>query len=77
MPEAVIIDAVRTPIGRHAGCLSSVRPDDLAAKAIAAAVHRVLASSDVRASMRKHASDWVADHDWDKVGPQFTPCAAM
>ncbi len=29
--EAVIIEAVRTPIGRHAGVLSQVRPDDLAA----------------------------------------------
>ena len=31
MTEAYIIDAVRTPIGRFAGALSSVRPDDLAA----------------------------------------------
>ena len=32
--NALIIDAVRTPIGRYAGALSSVRPDDLAATAI-------------------------------------------
>jgi 3-oxoadipyl-CoA thiolase len=31
MPEAVIIDAIRTPIGAYGGGLSSVRPDDLAA----------------------------------------------
>ena len=31
MTEAFICDAVRTPIGRYAGALSSVRPDDLAA----------------------------------------------
>jgi len=31
MPEAVIIDAIRTPIGALGGGLSSVRPDDLAA----------------------------------------------
>jgi 3-oxoadipyl-CoA thiolase len=31
MREAFIIDAVRTPIGRHGGALASVRPDDLAA----------------------------------------------
>ena len=31
MPEAVIIQAVRTPIGRHGGILKDVRPDDLAA----------------------------------------------
>ncbi len=29
MPDAFICDAVRTPIGRYAGALSSVRPDDL------------------------------------------------
>ena len=40
MPEAVIIDALRTPIGRHAGVLSTVRPDDLAGFAIASAVER-------------------------------------
>jgi 3-oxoadipyl-CoA thiolase len=40
LPEPVIIDAVRTPIGRYAGVLSSVRPDDLAARAISAAVQR-------------------------------------
>jgi 3-oxoadipyl-CoA thiolase len=38
--DAVIVDAVRTPIGRYGGALSSVRPDDLAARAIEAAVER-------------------------------------
>jgi acetyl-CoA C-acetyltransferase len=40
MREVVVIDAVRTPVGRHAGSLSTVRPDDLAAIAIKAAVER-------------------------------------
>ncbi|HEX9939926.1 MAG TPA: acetyl-CoA C-acyltransferase [Longimicrobium sp.] len=40
MTEALIIDAVRTPIGRYAGALSSVRPDDLAAAVIKAVVER-------------------------------------
>ena len=31
MPEAVIVDAIRTPIGALGGVLSSLRPDDLAA----------------------------------------------
>ena len=31
MPEAFICAALRTPIGRYGGALSSVRPDDLAA----------------------------------------------
>jgi 3-oxoadipyl-CoA thiolase len=40
LAEPVIIDAVRTPIGRYAGALSSVRPDDMAARTIEAAVER-------------------------------------
>jgi 3-oxoadipyl-CoA thiolase len=40
MREAWIIDAVRTPIGRHGGGLASVRPDDLAAVTIEALVER-------------------------------------
>ena len=31
MPNAYLVDAVRTPIGKFGGALSSVRPDDLAA----------------------------------------------
>jgi 3-oxoadipyl-CoA thiolase len=31
MSEAFVCDAIRTPIGRYGGALSSVRPDDLAA----------------------------------------------
>jgi 3-oxoadipyl-CoA thiolase len=41
MPDAVILDAVRTPIGRYGGVLSGVRPDDLAAHVVSAAVERV------------------------------------
>src|SRR2546423_14611924 len=40
MPEAVIVDAVRTPIGRYGGVLSTVRQDDLAARVIEAVVER-------------------------------------
>jgi len=40
MPEAVIIDAVRTPIGNFRGGLASVRPDDLAAIVLKAIVER-------------------------------------
>jgi 3-oxoadipyl-CoA thiolase len=38
--DAFIVSAVRTPIGRAGGALAGVRPDDLAAVAIAAAVER-------------------------------------
>ena len=40
MPRAVVLSAVRTPIGRYGGVLSGVRPDDLAGIAITAAVER-------------------------------------
>ena len=40
MHDAVIIDAVRTPVGRQGGALAGVRPDDLAAVAVKAIVER-------------------------------------
>ncbi len=40
MEEAVILAAVRTPVGRYAGGLKDMRPDDLAALTIAEAVRR-------------------------------------
>ncbi|MFQ5746063.1 MAG: thiolase family protein [Gemmatimonadota bacterium] len=38
--DALIIDAVRTPVGRHGGSLAAVRPDDLLAAVIRALVER-------------------------------------
>ncbi len=38
--DAVIVEAVRTPIGRYGGALKDVRPDDLAALVIAEVVRR-------------------------------------
>jgi 3-oxoadipyl-CoA thiolase len=40
VPEAVIIDALRTPMGGYRGALSGIRPDDLAAHVVSAAVER-------------------------------------
>ncbi|WP_460415086.1 3-oxoadipyl-CoA thiolase [Pseudomonas sp. microsymbiont 2] len=40
LPHALIIDAVRTPVGRYGGALSGVRPDDLAAVPIKALMAR-------------------------------------
>lgn len=40
MTEAFLVGGARTPVGRYGGALSSVRPDDLAAIAIKAAVER-------------------------------------
>ena len=38
--DVYIVDAVRTPIGKHGGGLAQVRPDDLAAAAVRALVDR-------------------------------------
>ncbi|MFZ5870063.1 MAG: 3-oxoadipyl-CoA thiolase [Actinomycetota bacterium] len=40
MPEAYLVDGVRTPIGRYAGALATVRPDDLAAHVLRALADR-------------------------------------
>jgi 3-oxoadipyl-CoA thiolase len=40
MKTVYVIDAVRTPIGKYAGTLSTVRPDDLAAVVIKALIER-------------------------------------
>jgi 3-oxoadipyl-CoA thiolase len=40
MKEAVIVDGVRTPMGRHGGILKDIRTDDLAAHIIAKLVDR-------------------------------------
>jgi 3-oxoadipyl-CoA thiolase len=40
LARAVVVSAVRTPVGRYGGALASIRPDDLAATAISAAVER-------------------------------------
>lgn len=40
MSEAYLVDGVRTPVGRHGGALAGMRPDDLAALVVEAAVTR-------------------------------------
>jgi acetyl-CoA acyltransferase len=40
MPEAWIVEAVRSPIGKHGGALASVRPDDLLAHVLSALMAR-------------------------------------
>ncbi len=41
MPEAVIVAAVRSPIGRYGGALARMRPDDLLAAVLRALVDRI------------------------------------
>lgn len=40
MPESYLIDALRTPVGKHNGILKSVRPDDMAALVLKRIVER-------------------------------------
>ncbi|HSC48718.1 MAG TPA: hypothetical protein VLD16_00535, partial [Gaiellaceae bacterium] len=40
MSRAVVLSAVRTPVGRYGGALAGERPDDLAALVIGEAVAR-------------------------------------
>ncbi len=40
MSDVYVVDGVRTPQGRYGGVLAAVRPDDLAARAVAEAVRR-------------------------------------
>ena len=40
LPVAYLVDGVRTPFGRYAGALSTVRPDDLAASVVRSVVGR-------------------------------------
>ena len=40
MPEAFILDGVRTPIGRYGGALAATRPDDLAALVVGTVLDR-------------------------------------
>src|SRR5574341_659633 len=61
MREAVIIDAVRTPIGKYAGTLKDIRPDDLLAHVISRLVQRtrvpVEAIEDVYAGCANQAGE--------------------
>jgi acetyl-CoA C-acetyltransferase len=62
MPEAYIIDAVRTPVGRRGGGLSQVHPADLGAHSIKALIDRT--------GVDPHAIDDVVFGCVDTIGPQ-------
>jgi len=62
MPEAYIVDAVRTPVGRRGGSLAQVHPADLGAHAIAALVDRT--------GIDPAAVDDVVFGCVDTIGPQ-------
>jgi acetyl-CoA C-acetyltransferase len=62
MPEAFIVDAVRTPVGRRGGGLSQVHPADLGAHSIGALIERT--------GVDPNAVDDVVFGNVDSVGPQ-------
>ena len=62
MAEAYIIDAVRTPVGRRRGVLSTVHPADLGAHVIGALVERT--------GIDPHAVEDVFFGCVDTIGPQ-------
>ncbi len=62
MAEAFIVDAVRTPVGRRGGGLSTVHPADLGA-------HSIMALMD-RTGVDPNAIDDVVFGNVDSVGPQ-------
>jgi acetyl-CoA acyltransferase len=47
MREVVIVEAVRTPVGRRKGVLSNIRPDDLVAEVLKELVNRAGVSPDL------------------------------
>jgi acetyl-CoA C-acetyltransferase len=62
MPEAYIVDSVRTPVGKRGGALSGVHPADLGAAAISALIRR--------SGIDPGAVDDVIFGCVDTVGPQ-------
>ncbi len=62
MPEAYIVEAVRTPVGRRGGGLSQVHPADLGAHAINALIERT--------GIDPAAVDDVVFGNVDSIGPQ-------
>jgi acetyl-CoA C-acetyltransferase len=62
MPEAFIVDAVRTPVGRRGGGLSTVHPADLGAHSIRTLVERT--------DIDPGAVDDVVFGNIDSIGPQ-------
>ncbi len=62
MPEAFIVDAIRTPVGRRGGTLSTIHPADLGAASIRALIERT--------GVDPNAVDDVVFGNVDSVGPQ-------
>ncbi len=70
MNSAYIIDAVRTPVGRYGGVLSSIRPDDLMALTIKAILER-------NTAINIHEIDGVIVGDGNQAGEDCRNVARM
>jgi acetyl-CoA acetyltransferase len=73
MRDALIISAVRTPVGRAGGALADIRPDDLAAIAVRGAVDRV--SSIPRASMTSFSGARIQAGEDNATSPGWRRCS--
>ena len=69
MPEAFIVEAVRTPVGRRNGGLSALHPVDVAAHALARLVER--------SGIDPNAVDDVILGNTDSIGPQVGDIARL
>ena len=60
MNEVYVIDAVRTPIGKYGGILSSIRPDDLLAHTIKALLtrNRTINAEEIEDVIAGDANQW-------------------
>ena len=67
MTDAVIVDAIRTPIGALGGILASVRPDDMAALVIKEIVQRNQLDPALVPRSREQ------DRDFDRPVPEQRP----
>src|SRR2546423_473085 len=70
MRDVYIIDAIRTPIGRYAGLLSSIRPDDLLA-------HVILELLERNSSVDRHEIEDIIAGDANQAGEDNRNVARM
>ena len=77
MSDALIVDAVRTPFGRHGGGLAPVRPDDLAAHVAARrcssapACRRPRSRTSCSAAPTRRARTTATSRAWRRCSPGF------
>ncbi len=73
MTEVVIIDGVRTPIGKMGGALSSVRPDDLLAETYKALIERTGIDPALLTEAFSGCANQGGEHNRDAARPPVLP----